>query len=49
MASLTPATVIGLAGHKGSLEPGKAADLAIFDDDFSAWRTMIGGQWVSGG
>ena len=46
MASLTPATVIGLAGHKGSLEPGKDADLAIFDDDFSAWRAMIGGQWV---
>jgi N-acetylglucosamine-6-phosphate deacetylase len=46
MASLTPARVIGLDGRKGSLEPGKDADLAVFENDFSAWRTMIGGQWV---
>lgn len=46
MASLTPARVIGLAGRKGSLEPGKDADLAIFNPDFTAWRTMIGGGWV---
>lgn len=46
MASLTPARVIGLDGRKGSLEPGKDADLAVFEDDFTAWRTMIGGQWV---
>lgn len=46
MASLTPARVIGVNGQKGSLEPGKDADIAIFDDDFTAWRTMIGGRWV---
>lgn len=46
MASLTPARVIGLADRKGSLEPGKDADLAIFNPDFTAWRTMIGGRWV---
>jgi N-acetylglucosamine-6-phosphate deacetylase len=47
MASLTPARVIGVDDRKGSLEPGKDADLAIFDDDFSAaWRTMIGGRWM---
>jgi N-acetylglucosamine-6-phosphate deacetylase len=46
MASLTPARVIGLADCKGSLEPGKDADLAIFNPDFTTWRTMIGGQWV---
>ncbi|NWG14951.1 MAG: amidohydrolase family protein, partial [Acidobacteria bacterium] len=46
MASLTPARVIGCADRKGSLAAGKDADLAIFEPDFSVWRTMIGGQWV---
>jgi len=46
MASLTPARVIGVAERKGSLEAGKDADLAVFEDDFSAWRTMIGGAWL---
>ena len=46
MGSLTPARVIGVAGHKGSLEAGKDADLAIFEEDFTAWRTMIGGRWA---
>lgn len=49
MASLTPARVIGVDDRKGSLEPGKDADIAIFNDDFSAWRTMIGGRWTSFG
>ncbi len=46
MASLNPARVIGLDNRKGSIEVGKDADLAIFDEDFTAWRTMIGGRWV---
>ena len=46
MASLTPARVIGFDQRKGSLEAGKDADIAIFNDDFSAWRTLIGGRWV---
>lgn len=46
MASLTPARVIGAADRKGSLEPGKDADLAIFDQDLSPWATMIGGRWA---
>ncbi len=46
MATLTPARVIGVEDHKGSLEAGKDADIAIFEDDFTAWRTMIGGKWV---
>lgn len=47
MASLNPARVIGWAGRKGSLEPGKDADVAIFEDDFTAWRVMVGGRWVA--
>lgn len=46
MASLTPARVIGMADRKGSLEPGKDADIAIFNDDFTAWGVLIGGRWV---
>jgi N-acetylglucosamine-6-phosphate deacetylase len=46
MASLTPARIIGDEERKGSLDAGKDADLAIFEADFSAWRTMIAGQWV---
>jgi N-acetylglucosamine-6-phosphate deacetylase len=46
MLTLTPARVIGVDNHKGSLEPGKDADLAIFDGNWTAWRTMIGGQWA---
>ena len=46
MASLTPARAIGVADRKGSIEPGKDADLAVFNDDFTAWRTMIYGRWV---
>jgi N-acetylglucosamine-6-phosphate deacetylase len=46
MATLTPARVIGVDGEKGSLEAGKDADIAIFEEDFTVWRTMIGGRWV---
>jgi N-acetylglucosamine-6-phosphate deacetylase len=46
MATLTPARVIGFGDRKGSLEAGKDADLAVFEEDFTAWRTMIGGRWV---
>jgi N-acetylglucosamine-6-phosphate deacetylase len=46
MLTLTPARVIGVQDHKGSLEAGKDADIALFDDDYAAWRTMIAGRWV---
>ena len=46
MGTLTPARVIGVDDYKGSLEAGKDADIAIFEEDFTAWRTMIAGQWV---
>jgi N-acetylglucosamine-6-phosphate deacetylase len=49
MASLTPARAIGWAERKGSLEPGKDADIAVFNPDFASWRTMIGGRWVWAG
>ena len=46
MGSLTPARVIGVDGHKGSLESGKDADITIFEEDFTAWRTMLRGKWA---
>ena len=48
MASLTPARVLGLGARKGSLEPGKDADLAVFDAELCPLRTMIAGRWVAG-
>jgi len=46
MASLKPARVIGMDQRKGSIAAGKDADLAIFNNDFTAWRTTTGGRWV---
>jgi N-acetylglucosamine-6-phosphate deacetylase len=46
MGTLTPARVIGVHDHKGSLAAGKDADIAIFEEDFTAWRTMIAGKWA---
>jgi N-acetylglucosamine-6-phosphate deacetylase len=49
MVTLTPARAIGVDDRLGSIAPGKAADLVIFDDDFTAWRVMIDGQWLNAG
>jgi N-acetylglucosamine-6-phosphate deacetylase len=46
MASLTPARVIGIQDHKGSLAAGKDADISIFEPDFNVWKVMIGGRWL---
>ena len=48
MASLTPARVIGAADRKGSLEPGKDADLALFESDLSHRGTVLDGRLVAG-
>jgi N-acetylglucosamine-6-phosphate deacetylase len=44
--TLTPARVIGVDDRKGSIRAGKDADIAIFNDNWSAWGVVIGGQWV---
>jgi N-acetylglucosamine-6-phosphate deacetylase len=48
MVTLTPARAVGMDDCKGSIAAGKDADLAIFDDDFTVWRVMIGGQMANG-
>ena len=46
MVTLTPARIAGVDRHKGSLEPGKDADIVVFEEDFSPWRVMISGHWL---
>jgi len=45
-ASLNPATVLGIAHRKGSLEPGKDADILVTDRDFCPRTTIFGGKVV---
>lgn len=46
MASLTPATVIGIAEECGSIATGKRADLCILNKELQVVKTVIGGQEV---
>lgn len=43
-ASLNPATTIGMADRKGSLEKGKDADIIITDNEFEVKKTIIRGE-----
>jgi N-acetylglucosamine-6-phosphate deacetylase len=47
MATLNPARAIGVDASYGSIEAGKVADLVVFDDDLTPWKSMIGGSWCS--
>jgi N-acetylglucosamine-6-phosphate deacetylase len=46
MASYNPARVIGMEEKKGSLEPGKDADIVLLDDELKVVLTMVGGKVV---
>lgn len=46
MASLYPARSVGMETRKGSLEPGKDADILITDRDFFVRRTWVRGECV---
>ena len=43
-ASLNPATTLGIADRKGSIEVGKDADLVILDNDFNVMKTLKKGD-----
>lgn len=45
-ASLNPARRIGVSDRKGSLEPGKDADIAICDRNFNVLRTIRSGRTI---
>jgi N-acetylglucosamine-6-phosphate deacetylase len=44
MASLTPATILGVSDRKGSLEVGKDADVVILDEDLRVMQTVARGH-----
>jgi N-acetylglucosamine-6-phosphate deacetylase len=46
MATLTPATIIGVQDRKGSLERGKDADIVVMDDEANVQLTLARGQVV---
>jgi N-acetylglucosamine-6-phosphate deacetylase len=46
MASLTPATILGVDDRFGSIQSGKAADLVLFDDQFVVRRVWVAGRVV---
>ena len=46
MASLNPAAVIGVDDRKGSLKPGKDADLLVIDQEVEVYVTMVKGREV---
>ena len=49
MATLTPAKSVGLETQVGSLEPGKRANIAIFDSNFETRATFVRGEKVYSG
>jgi N-acetylglucosamine-6-phosphate deacetylase len=46
MITNTPAAILGIAGRKGSLIPGKDADIVIFDDHIQVQTTIAGGKII---
>jgi N-acetylglucosamine-6-phosphate deacetylase len=46
MASLNPARVLGVEKSYGTLEPGKVADIALFDDKWQVQATFVEGRPV---
>lgn len=46
MATLNPAISIGVSDRKGSLEIGKDADIAIFDEEMNCYLSVVEGREV---
>lgn len=46
MMSLTPARIMGIAAQKGSLSPGKDADILLMDENIHVQWTMVNGRVV---
>ena len=46
MATISPAKMVKIDSFTGSLEVGKDADIAVFDDDFNALETIVKGTTV---
>ena len=46
MASLNPAVFLGIGDRYGSIEPGKTADLVVFDEDIQISEVYVSGVKV---
>ena len=46
LLSENPARLLGIFDHKGSIDPGKDADLVVLDDGWQVCRTIVGGVTV---
>ncbi|MDP9041512.1 MAG: N-acetylglucosamine-6-phosphate deacetylase, partial [Bacteroidota bacterium] len=46
MITHTPASIMNISGHKGSLTAGKDADIVIFDENISVQTTMVKGNII---
>ena len=46
MMTGTPARILGIENQKGSLIPGKDADIVIFDDDIQVQNTIVNGKVI---
>lgn len=46
MATLTPTTIVGVGRYKGSIEPGKDADLVVIDEKIQVYLAMVKGKIV---
>ena len=44
MMTATPATIMGVADKKGTLAPGKDADIVIFDSNINVETTIVNGR-----
>ena len=46
MASINPATSLGIEKTTGSIAEGKTADIAVLDDEYNVIYTFIDGECV---
>lgn len=46
MMTKTPASILGIEDRKGSLVPGKDADIVIFNDDIQIQMTIVNGKII---
>lgn len=46
MMTENPARVMGIAASKGSIQPGKDADIVIFNENINVKQTIIGGKII---
>ncbi len=46
MITATPAAIMGISDRKGSLAPGKDADVVIFDKEVNIEKTLVNGKIV---